>query len=226
MNDRPLTLIRPSPWDALRLPALALALMMAHAGTPALSAPAPQESQIQRGDAPVPPQAKAGGPAETKPSNWQRLSASERQALAPLSGTWDQLSPTHRKKWLEISRNFPSLQAQEQAKMHQRMREWALLSAEERARARLNFGKTSEIARELSPAEKLAKWQAYQALPPEQRLKLAERAKTRNIGAAPAPQPIPAQKLAVLPAPGGARGPKVTEAADPSAAGEESSGQQ
>ena len=226
MNDRPFNLTGPSQRDALRGSCLATALIIALAGTPALSAPSPQESKVQLAANPAQPQAKAGGSAEARSSSWQRLGATERQSLAPLSGVWDQLSPTHRKKWLEISRNFPSLQSQEQAKMHERMREWALLSPEERARARLNFGKTAEIARELSPAEKLAKWQAYQALSPEQRLKLAEQARPRNLGAAPAAQPIPPQKLAVLPAPAAARSPKMTEATDNAVAAEESSGNQ
>lgn len=177
------------------------------------------DPQTQRSAAPG--TGKAGAQAQPGPSTWQRLNQAERHALAPLSGIWDQLSPAHRKKWLEISRNFPSLQAQEQTKMHERMREWASLSAQDRARARLNFGKTAEIARELTPAEKLAKWQAYQALPPEQRLKLAEQAKTRTLGAAPAAQPVPAQKLAVLPPPASARPSRAAEGVEDAAAAEE-----
>jgi hypothetical protein len=136
---------------------------------------------------------------ETKPSGWNRLSPAEQQALAPLAASWPSMNPAQQRKWLEISRNFSSLPQSEQAKMQQRMREWVALSPQERAQARLNFGKTAEVARELTPAEKLAKWQAYQALPPEQRQKLAEQAKAKSQGAAPAVQPVPAQKLAVVP---------------------------
>lgn len=136
---------------------------------------------------------------ETKPSGWNRLSPAEQQALAPLAASWPTMNSAQQRKWLEISRNFSSLPQPEQAKMQQRMRQWVALSPQERAQARLNFGKTAEVARELSPAEKLAKWQAYQALPPEQRQKLAEQAKAKPQGAAPAVQPVPAQKLAVLP---------------------------
>lgn len=132
-------------------------------------------------------------------SNWNRLSSSEKQALAPLAGSWAAMSSAQQRKWMEVSRNFSSLPAAEQAKMQQRMREWVALSPQERAQARLNFGKTVEVARELSPAEKLAKWQAYQALPPEQRQKLADQAKAKPQGAAPAVQPVPTQKLAVIP---------------------------
>ncbi|MFM7341920.1 MAG: DUF3106 domain-containing protein [Betaproteobacteria bacterium] len=175
-------------------------------------------------------QSRPAGAPEVKPpppaESWRRLSPAERQALAPLVSSWEQLSPTHRKKWLEISRNFDSLQPAEQSKMHERMREWATLSPQDRARARLNFGKTAEIARELSPEEKRAKWQAYQALTPEQKLKLAEQASRRNLGAAPAAQPVPAQKLAVLPPPATARNTKTAETPEETPAAPEASSSQ
>lgn len=153
---------------------------------------------------PAPPtsQAQALKPAKAAPaatSGWPRLNASQKQALAPLAGTWDTLSQAHQRKWLEVSKNYSSLSAPEQGKMHERMTEWAALKPQERAQARLNFGKTTEIAKELTPAEKLARWQAYQALSPEERQKLAENAKTRPLGAAPAVKPVPAEKLAVVP---------------------------
>ena len=138
-------------------------------------------------------------PQPASGSSWHRLGQSQRQALAPLAAAWDSLSPAHKRKWLEVSKNFPTLGQSEQAKMHERMTEWAALKPQERAKARLNFGKTAEISKELTPAEKLAKWQAYQALPPEQRQKLSDKAKTRPLGAAPAVKPVPTQKLAVVP---------------------------
>ena len=163
---------------------------------------------------------------DAKASNWSRLGPAEQQALAPLAGSWASMSPAHQRKWLEVSRNFLSLAAAEQAKMQQRMREWAALSPQERTQARLNFGKTAEVARELSPAEKLAKWQAYQALPAEQRQKLAEQAKTKPQGAAPAVQPVPAQKLAVVPPLNTARATRPAENQGESAESAEASSSQ
>jgi len=154
------------------------------------SSPAPTAVQA--------PGASAAGIAR-KASSWQRLSAAQKQALAPLAQGWDGFRPAHQRKWLEISKNYASLSATEQAKMHARMAEWAALTPQERAQARLNFGITTEIARELSPAEKLAKWQAYQALPAEERQKLAEGGRSRPLGVAPATKPVPPQKLAVVP---------------------------
>jgi hypothetical protein len=52
------------------------------------------------------------------------------------------------------------------------MGEWARLSPSDRARARLNFQETKQI----SPEERQAKWQAYQALPEPERKALAQRA--------------------------------------------------
>ena len=144
-------------------------------------------------------QAPTKAAVNTKSSTWSALGPVERQALAPLAGSWDSIPAAQQRKWREVSRNFGSLPASEQEKMQQRMRQWAALSSEERARARLNFGKTAEVARELTPAEKLAKWQAYQALPADQRQRLADQAKVRPQGAAPAAQPVPTQKLAVVP---------------------------
>ena len=57
----------------------------------------------------------------------------------------------------------------EQAKLHSRMTEWAALSPQQRTQARLNFAETKQ----LSPDDKKAKWEAYQALPPEEKRKLA-----------------------------------------------------
>ncbi len=143
----------------------------------------------------------ATAPAPAKPgSAWQRLGASQKQALAPLAQGWDSFTPAHQRKWLEVSKNYAHLPPAEQAKMHARMAEWAALTPQARAQARLNFGMTTEIARELSPAEKMAKWQAYQALTPEERHKLAEGGRSRPLGAAPATKPVPPQKLAVVPA--------------------------
>jgi hypothetical protein len=149
-------------------------------------------------------------------SDWSKLKAVERQALAPLAGVWSGLYPAQQRKWLEVSRNFGGLPPAEQAKMQERMRAWATLSPRERAQARLNFGKATEIARELSPTEKMAKWEAYQALPAQQRQKLAEQARGRSVGAAPAAQPVPTQKLAVLPAVSTARANKPSESQDES----------
>jgi hypothetical protein len=178
-------------WAALLALAWPLLLLTSPAQAEELQpSPSPQ-LVIKPAASPVPQPAASSG--------WHKLSQKQRLALAPLAATWDSLSPAHQRKWLEVSKNYPALGQSEQAKMHERMTEWAALKPQERAQARLNFGKTAEIAKELTPAEKLAKWQAYQALPPAQRQELSDKAKTRPLGAAPAVKPVPTQKLAVVP---------------------------
>lgn len=83
--------------------------------------------------------------------------------------------------------------------MHGRMSEWVALSPQQRAEARLNFAKTRELSKQLTPEEKKAKWQAYQALSPEEKQKLAAKASSKPAGAATAVKPVARQKLAVIP---------------------------
>ncbi len=148
--------------------------------------------------APAAKPAASGTPGQPGPA-WAALTPAQRQALAPLAATWDGLNAGQQRKWLEISRNYPGLAPADQAKMHGRMSEWVGLSARERTAARLNFAATTEIAKELSPEEKKAKWEAYQSLSPDERKKLAEQGSRPPVGAAPATRPVAPQKLATLP---------------------------
>jgi hypothetical protein len=75
------------------------------------------------------------------------------------------------------------------------MSEWAALSPQQRAQARLNFGETQQLSTE----EKKAKWEAYQALSPEEKRKLAESASRKPPTTAAAVKPVAPQKLATLP---------------------------
>jgi hypothetical protein len=123
----------------------------------------------------------------------------QQQALKPLASSWDTVSEAQKRKWLEISKNYPSLSPEEQAVMHSRMNEWVTLSPQQRAQARLNFAKTKELSRQLTPEEKKAKWQTYQALSPEEKQKLAAKAPPKPTGAATAVKPVAPQKLAPVP---------------------------
>jgi hypothetical protein len=129
---------------------------------------------------------------------WSELTAEQRQALAPLAEQWASIPEVGKRKWLNISRNFDQLSAEEKSLVQGRMREWAALSPQQRNVARLNYAD----AKQLSQDEKRAKWEAYQALSPEAKQKLAtQQQKPAPNGAAPAIKPQPAQKLASLPAP-------------------------
>lgn len=138
--------------------------------------------------------AAAAGAKPAAAPGWNALNARQKQALQPLAGTWNSLSDIHQRKWLALSRNFDKLSPEEQATLHSRMREWAALSPQQRARARLNFAET----RKLPADEKKAKWEAYQALSPEEKRKLAA-SQARPGGAALAVKPVAPQKLALPP---------------------------
>lgn len=137
-------------------------------------------------------------PAATGPS-WAELKTQQQQELAPLASSWNSLSEPQKRKWLEISKNYRSLTPEGQTMLNSRMNEWAALTPQERAQARLNFGKTRELSRQLTPEEKKAKWEAYQALSPEEKQKLAAKASPKPSGAATAVKPVAPHKLAVLP---------------------------
>jgi hypothetical protein len=118
---------------------------------------------------------------------WAQLSPVQQQALAPLQADWDGLETDRRAKWLEVASRFPTLNAAERQRLHSRMAEWVRLSPNERRSARLQF----QEARRVSPEDRQAAWKAYQALPEEERQRLAQRSKP----AAPrAGAPTPAAK--------------------------------
>lgn len=139
----------------------------------------------------------AAAPAPRVSSHWTALTRSQQEALAPLGPHWDSLSDAQRRKWLALSRNFNRIGPAEQAKLHARMTDWAALSPRQRALARLNYAEV----RSLAPADqRKAEWEAYMALSPEERQKLAESAGGHRIGAAPAARPVSNDKLVPVPA--------------------------
>ena len=138
-------------------------------------------------------QIQANGKAITRPL-WSDLTPAQQQALAPLSAKWNTVSEAQKRKWLALSENFPKMSGAEQAKLHSRMTEWAALSPQQRTQARLNFAETKQ----LSPDDKKAKWEAYQALSPEEKRKLAAGA-AKPPQTAAAVKPVAPDKLATVP---------------------------
>ena len=198
-------------WVALAvLAGLALMAPASFSQTDRNSAPssrvsAPASSATAKMDAANPKK-----PLESK-SGWSKLTLQQKNALQPLASSWGSLSAGQQRKWLEVSRNYHSLTAADKASMHSRMADWAALSNRERAEARLNFATTTELAHELTPQEKKAKWEAYQSLSAEEKRKLANQASRAPVGAATAIRPVAPQKLVALPAPAntGNKPPKI-----------------
>lgn len=141
--------------------------------------------------------------AQTKPA-WKDLTAAQKQALQPLAPHWDRLGEERKLKWLVISKNYPTLSPDEQAKVHRRMSKWVTLSQQERTQARQNF----KQIKTLTPEQKAIQWEAYQALSPDERRKLADQARARPAGVAtvkPATKPRLIQARARKGATSGAR---------------------
>ena len=143
------------------------------------------------------PTKSAAKPATSGPS-WAELTLLQQQALKPLAVSWSTISEAQKRKWLEVSKNYPALSSADQTTLHSRMNEWVALSPQQRAEARLNFAKTKELSTQLTPEEKRAKWQTYQALSPEEKQQLASKAAPRPAGAALAVKPVAPQKLAAV----------------------------
>ncbi len=126
---------------------------------------------------------------------WMDLTDTQQQALSPLAQLWPTMNEPHKRKWLAVSQNFSQLSADEQNTLQSRMREWAALSPQQRSAARLNFAGAQQLPQE----DKKAKWEAYQALSPEAKQKLAAQQTQPMVGAAPAVKPVSPSKLATQP---------------------------
>jgi hypothetical protein len=154
---------------------------------PSVSTPVPSvRPPVAAASAPAPKPAARSVRAESHPT-WNELNPQQQQSLAPLAGTWRTLSESHKRKWLALSKNYHSMPPAEQARLHSRMAEWANLSPQQRTIARMNYAATQAV-----PAnDKKAKWEAYQALSPEEKRKLASRAA--------AAKPVPSTAVNVHP---------------------------
>jgi hypothetical protein len=103
---------------------------------------------------------------------WQSLTPVQREALAPLERDWPGIDARRKQKWIALAGRFKTLSPEERARITARMAEWAKLTPGERGQARMRF----EEARLVPAPDRSARWQAYQALPAEQRQQLAARA--------------------------------------------------
>lgn len=145
------------------------------------------------------PAASAAKPAKSSTdggSAWSTLSAQQRSALAPLERDWANIDPSRKQKWLEIANRYPSMPPDERERMQQRMGEWARMTPAERGQARLSF----QEAKQLSPQQRQARWEAYQALPEDERRALANRGQPKAERVRPAASAplvaVPKQNLA------------------------------
>lgn len=192
--------LRLSPQRLLTPWLLAAGALVAQAQTPeTASAPEPAASVAPPPVLPVVPARPASVrlppvSALADAPNWAALTPGQQLLLAPLERDWDRLSATQRNKWLNAAPMLASLPAPELARLHERMRDWSKLTPNERRDARIAY----QFAKQLDAEKRREKWEAYQALPPEKRQELAEKAAARRRAQATA-QPSPAKGLAAQP---------------------------
>lgn len=139
-------------------------------------------------------QAQGSGP------DWRSLSPAQREALRPLERDWSGIDAPRKQKWIELAGRFDRMSPDERDRVQQRMTDWVKLSPKQRNEARLNY----QGARELSPQERQQRWEAYKALPEEQRRSLAASAKAnaaRPAARSEKPTAAPGAKVNTVPNP-------------------------
>ena len=144
--------------------------------------------------APASPALTLPAGAEAGPA-WASLSPAQKTALAPLATAWPGLSEGHKNKWIALVQKFPEMAEADRVRLHERMVDWAALSPKDRELARLNFAQTKK----LSSDERVANWEAYQALSDSKKQQLLEAAPKKPVGVAVTIKPVPANKLAEVP---------------------------
>lgn len=162
-----------------------------------LPPPAQPASRLRPLTKPVPPSALSVPPAQ-----WSGLTPKQQALLAPLERDWPEISDTQRSKWLSATPTLATMSGEEIKRVHDRIRDWTMLSGSERSTARIGF----QVSRQLTAEQRQARWEAYQALPAEERKALAEKAMARRQALAEAPAraarpPVAQPKSKAAPAP-------------------------
>lgn len=155
--------------------------------------------------------AQGGGTARNAPvaeqgQRWSDLKPAQKAALKPLEREWSGIDVRSKQKWVAFSTRFPTLSPPEQARVQERMSEWAKLTPKQRGEARMHF----QEAKQLPPQDRQARWEAYQALTPEQRERLAARAVPPVPGRADRGnrEPLPQSKSNIVPNPADGSSPR------------------
>ncbi len=161
--------------------ALALRVLLLSCTATAVAQPAPAPRQ--------PLHATEAGPT------WSSLSPAQQAALAPLKAQWPTIDAVGKRKWLVVAKRFPALPVGERTRVQERMAEWTRLSPVERGRARQSF----QELRGLPPEDRQALWEAYRALPEEQRRQLAQRGRQPQAASQPATRSDDKRAVAVSP---------------------------
>lgn len=186
------------PRPALLLP---MALLLSAAGFSAFAQPpeaasAPEPAASVAAPAPTLTPAVPAAPARllakpvapgalsAPPGAWSGLTPKQQALLAPLERDWAGIDDVQRSKWLSATPTLATMSGEEIKRVHDRMRDWARLTPAERVNARIAF----QAAKQLNAEQRRARWEAYQALPPEERQALTDKAVARREAQATGPR--------------------------------------
>jgi hypothetical protein len=131
-----------------------------------------QPGEKKAGKSPTKPAAVKKKSAENRPT-WAELTADQQMILAPLKDSWTQIEPDRRRNWVGIANRYPRMDAKAQERVQRRMQRWATLTPEQRRQARENYKRLAKQRAERRSPKLAEAWREYQALPPDERDRLA-----------------------------------------------------
>ncbi|MDG0026090.1 DUF3106 domain-containing protein [Trinickia sp. Y13] len=120
---------------------------------------------------------------DNNPLSWAHLTDAQHAALAPFAAEWDNFSDERKRKWIKIASRFAKMSPEAQKRLHERMAEWVRMTPDQRRVARENY----QVSKALPSQARQKAWQAYQALSPEQKAKLAAIGRKRRPTVVSAP---------------------------------------
>lgn len=170
--------MKPRSPDTRRWPglgAVAFVLLGAAIATAAVTAVGQPASSVSVARPAASKPGGTGQPAAARAEEgirWHKLKPAQREALMPLQHEWAGIDAVRKQKWVQVADRLPAMPPEERARVQARMSDWARLTPAERGEARLRFQEAKQIA----PPDRRSRWEAYQALTPEQKHELAERA--------------------------------------------------
>jgi len=110
---------------------------------------------------------------------WNDLSELQRQVLQPFAAQWNAWPAAEKRSWIALANRVPRMKPEDQARAQRRISEWAQLTPGQRQIARQNY----RLARQLPPDERVAQWERYTQLTPEQQTVLRDNGWTSNTAA-------------------------------------------
>ena len=126
---------------------------------------------------------------------WSELTPEQRSVLSPLESQWNTLTKEEKRPWLSLAARLPGMPPKARAQAEKRIREWAALTPEQRRLARNNY----RLAKKLPKEERVATWEQYQQMTPEQQEVLRRAGWTSNTAARHAGAPTGLAKEAAQP---------------------------